>query len=355
MKNGAGAARLICVFTVCILLLGYNFYGRFLKTPAVQAVKPVSEKSEAESYENSSSAPEETEKKEETESGGSTSSAAAASVKSETSVPAAAKGTVKGKIINNYISPYKAGLSYNNVYVKNSAGVNISIKELLSAPLTFKIEKNDKPQVLIMHTHTTETYMTENTDYYTDAFSPRSRDKSVNMVSVGDIVAEKLNAAGIKTLHDTTEHDYPKYTGSYTRAAKTINGYLKKYPSIKIVLDLHRAAASSGNDKVKLTTEIGGKRAAQVMIVMGSQSGTQNHFPNWKENLKLALRLQQTIESKYPTLARPLSLTPNGYNECLTNGSLLIEFGTDANTVDEAHYSAELVGNSLADLLNNLK
>ena len=79
------------------------------------------------------------------------------------------------------------------------------------------------------------------------------------------------------------------------------------------------------------------------MIVMGSQSGTQNHFPNW------------TIESKYPTLARPLSLTPNGYNECLTNGSLLIEFGTDANTVDEAHYSAELVGNSLADLLNNLK
>ena len=174
-------------------------------------------------------------------------------------------------------------------------------------------------------------------------------------MSVGDIVAEKLNAAGIKTLHDTTEHDYPKYTGSYTRAAKTINGYLKKYPSIKIVLDLHRDAASSGNDKVKLTTEIGGKRAAQVMIVMGSQSGTQNHFPNWKENLKLALRLQQTIESKYPTLARPLSLTPNGYNECLTNGSLLIEFGTDANTVDEAHYSAELVGNSLADLLNNLK
>lgn len=355
MKNGAGAARLICVFTVCILLLGYNFYGRLLKTPAVQAVKPVSEKREIESYENSSSAPEETEKKEETESGGSTSSAAAASVKSETSVPAAAKGTVKGKIINTYISPYKAGLSYNNVYVKNSAGVNISIKELLSAPLTFKIEKNDMPQVLIMHTHTTETYMTENTDYYTDAFSPRSRDKSVNMVSVGDIVAEKLNAAGIKTLHDTTEHDYPKYTGSYTRAAKTINGYLKKYPSIKIVLDLHRDAASSGNDKVKLTTEIGGKRAAQVMLVMGSQSGTQKHFPNWKENLKLALRLQQTIESKYPTLARPLSLTPNGYNECLTNGSLLIEFGTDANTVDEAHYSAELVGNSLADLLNNLK
>mgnify|MGYP002442402645 FL=1 len=175
------------------------------------------------------------------------------------------------------------------------------------------------------------------------------------MVSVGNIVADKLNAAGITTLHDTTEHDYPKYTGSYSRAAKTINGYLKKYPSIKIVLDLHRDAAANGNDKIKLTTEIGGKRAAQVMLVMGSQSGSQTHFPNWKENLKLALRLQQTLENKYPTLARPLSLTSSGYNESLTKGSLLIEFGTDANTVEEAHYSAGLVGNALADLLNNLK
>ena len=134
------------------------------------------------------------------------------------------------------------------------------------------------------------------------------------MVSVGNIVADKLNAAGITTLHDTTEHDYPKYTGSYSRAAKTINGYLKKYPSIKIVLDLHRDAAANGNDKIKLTTEIGGKRAAQVMLVMGSQSGSQTHFPNWKENLKLALRLQQTLENKYPAPARPLSLTSSGYN-----------------------------------------
>ena len=332
MQNGAGAARLICVFTACILLLGYNFYGRFLKpSPAVQAVIPELEKREITSRKSSTSASEKTESKAETVSSASSDSTES-ETKSETSVAASAKGTVKGKIINNYISPYKAGLSYNNVYVKNSAGVSVDIKQLLNAPLTFKMEKSDKPQVLIMHTHTTETYMTENTDYYTDAFSPRSRDKAVNMVSVGNIVADKLNAAGITALHDTTEHDYPKYTGSYSRAAKTI-----------------------GNDKIKLTTEIGGKRAAQVMLVMGSQSGSQTHFPNWKENLKLALRLQQTLENKYPTLARPLSLTSSGYNESLTNGSLLIEFGTDANTVEEAHYSAGLVGNALADLLNNLK
>ena len=151
MRNGAGAARLICVFTACILLLGYNFYGRFLKTPAVQAVKPEPEKSEVTSSEISASAPEKTESRAETVSSASSDSTAS-ETKSETSVAASAKGTVKGKIINNYISPYKAGLSYNNVYVKNSAGVSIDIKQLLNAPLTFKMEKSDKPQVLIMHT-----------------------------------------------------------------------------------------------------------------------------------------------------------------------------------------------------------
>ena len=121
------------------------------------------------------------------------------------------------------------------------------------------------------------------------------------------------------------------------------------------MLDLHRDAVSANDtDKVKLVTEIEGKKAAQVMLVMGSQSGGVTNFPNWKENLKLAVRLQQKIEEKYPTLARPLSLMSKNYNESLTTGSLLIEFGTDANTLSEAHYSAELVGNAIAELLGGL-
>ena len=87
---------------------------------------------------------------------------------------------------------------------------------------------------------------------------------------------------------------------------------------------------------------------------MGSQSGSVTNFPNWQENLKLALKLQQTFEKMYPTLARPLSLMSKNYNESLTNGSLLIEFGTDVNSIDEATYSAEMVGNAIADLLNRL-
>lgn len=264
-------------------------------------------------------------------------------------------GAVKGKIIKKYISPYTAPSSYNGVYMKNSTGQDINIKDLLSAPLSFKVQKSEQPLVLIMHTHTTETFMPIDSEYYTEEFTSRTQDNSKNMAKIGEIVAKKLNDAGITTLHAKTQHDYPQYNGSYTRSAKTVNSYLKKYPSIKIVLDLHRDAISSGeSDKVKLVTKINDKNAAQVMLVMGSGTGSVTNHPNWKENLKLALRLQQTIEKEYPTLARPLSLVSKNYNQSLTKGSLLIEFGTDANSLEEACYSAELVGNSLVKLLNGL-
>lgn len=343
MRKNASVVRLVCVFTVCIALISYNIYSFCCKGRAAK-ITPLQAPTDGTAY---------LEKEEKTEEIKSEEAETAEQI--EESTPASTDGSVKGKVISRYISPYNAGLSYNGVYLKNSTDLTVDIKALLESPLTFKISKDGGPQVLIVHTHTTETYMTEESDYYTEAFSSRTRQSDKNMVSVGKRVAEKLNGAGIKTLHDTTEHDYPNYTGSYSRAANTINSYLKKYPSIKVVLDLHRDAVSSGeSDKVKLVTEIDGKKAAQVMLVMGSQSGSVTNFPNWKENLKLAVRLQQKIEQKYPTLARPLSLMPKNYNESLTTGSLLIEFGTDVNTLAEAHYSAELVGNALAELLSGL-
>ncbi len=264
-------------------------------------------------------------------------------------------GVVKGNIIEKFISPYTAKNSYNNVYLKNNTELSVDIKSLLSSPLGFKIKKSEEPQVLIIHTHTTETFMTEDRDTYTENDVSRTNDEAKNMISIGKIFADTLNAAGIKTVHDTTVHDFPKYSGSYTRAAKTITSNLKKYPSIKIVLDIHRDAISSGDtDKVKLTTKIDGKKAAQVMLVMGSQSGGVENFPGYKENLKLAVRFQQTMEAMYPTLARSLSLTSKNYNESLTSGSMLLEIGTDANTLGEVRYSAELAANALKCLLNTL-
>ena len=260
---------------------------------------------------------------------------------------------IKGKILEKYISPYNAPSSYDKVYMKNLTSAKIDIKTLLNAELSFKAAVNsDEPQVLIVHTHATESFMTEDKGYYTDSFSPRNRDNSKNMVKIGEVLTSKLNSAGIKTLHSKTQHDYPEYTGSYNRSAETIRWYLKKYPSIKVVIDLHRDSISDGDtDKSMLLTKIDGKKAAQVMLVMGSQTGNVSGHPNWKENLKLAFKLQQNIEKSYPTLARPLMLASKLYNQHLTKGSLLIEFGTDANTLSEAIYSAELVANAIAKTL----
>ncbi len=345
--------RLILCYTVCFLFLLYSFLGpnniKAQNEPTFTDIFSKTEQNDPKNEDLSEKNNETVSKKEEVSSS-STKTDTASKESAEVSASA-----IKGKVVTRYISPYNAGQSYSGVYLKNQTSEKIDIKSLLAKKSSFKIEKNDQPQVLIMHTHTTESFMETPADYYTEDFKPRTTDNSKNMVKIGDIIAKKLNQNGIKTIHDTTKHDYPEYTGSYGRAAKTINGYLKKYPSIKIVLDLHRDAISADGGKAKLVTEINGKKAAQVMLVMGSQTGSITGHPHWKENLSLAFKLQQTIEAKYPTLARPVMLASKKYNQSLTKGSLLIEFGTEVNTLSEASYSAELVGNSLVSLLNTLK
>ncbi len=352
MGNRGSIARFVSVCIICAATLFYGFYSLILEIPyVITAQTPKAEETSSSDTPSAEKTEGKTEEKKETQS----EAQQTGSEQTQSSVTAASDGVVKGKVIKKYISPYSAPLSYDGAYMKNNTDLAVDIKSFIDAPLSFKISKNDQPQVLIMHTHTTESYMKTDSDVYTDAHNARTLEENMNMVRIGDIVAEKLNEAGIKTLHDKTRHDYPEYTGSYSRAAKTICSYTEKYKSIKIVLDLHRDAVSSGeSDRVKLVTEIKGKPAAQVMLVMGSQSGSVTNFPNWQENLKLALKLQQTFEKMYPTLARPLSLMSKNYNESLTNGSLLIEFGTDVNSIDEATYSAEMVGNAIADLLNRL-
>ncbi len=278
---------------------------------------------------------------------------ASVDVESPESLAVSATGTAMGKVIEKFISPYTANTSYNNVYLKNNTELQIDLKEFVESDLKINIQKNSEPQVLIMHTHATESYLRHKESYYTENDTGRTTDNHFNVVALGKIITDRLNEAGINTLHDTTQHDYPSYNESYSRSAKTVRDYLNKYPSIKIVIDLHRdALAENDSDKVKLTTEIEGKKAAQIMLVMGAQCSKVKNFPNWRENLKLATKLQQTIESMYPSLARSIHFVAKNYNQSLSNGSMLIEIGTDGNTLDEAKYSAELLSNSLISLLN---
>jgi stage II sporulation protein P len=260
-----------------------------------------------------------------------------------------------GKIHSQFLSPYSAKLQYGGVYIKNSTGLNIDLKAELAAKLSLGIKKGSDPQVLIVHTHATESYMTEDRPFYTAADKSRTTDNAKNVTAVGDTLAAVIEAGGYKVLHDRTHHDHPAYNGSYNRAYTTINEYLKKYPGIKIVIDLHRdSIAMSGNDKAKPVVEIDGKKAAQVMLVVGSQTGSVTGFPNWKSNFRLAARFQQKMEKLYPGLPRQMLFCSRRYNMHLTTGSMLLEIGTDSNTLEEAKYSAELAGKALVALLGEI-
>ena len=281
---------------------------------------------------------------------------AVSSSSASSALVSAKPGEAIGKIYEQFLSPYSAKLAYNGIYIKNSTGLNINIKEELEKEFKLKISAGSEPQVLIVHTHATESFLAEERNYYTATDKSRDTNNQNNVTHLGEIVANKLKAAGIGVIHDKTQHDYPAYNGSYSRAKTTITEYLKKYPSIKIVIDLHRDSIDmKGQDKCKPTVLVKGKKAAQVMLVMGSETGTVTNFPNWRENLKLALRYQQTMEALYPGLARAMTFCSRCYNENLTTGSMILEVGTDSNSFKEACYSAELAGEALVSLLNRLK
>ncbi len=218
----------------------------------------------------------------------------------------------------------------------------------------FTVEKDGEPQVLIMHTHATESYEPYERDFYDASFNSRTTDKSMNMAAVGDKIAEQLEAAGIGVIHDTTLHDYPSYNGSYDLSRETVQKYLDEYPSIKVVLDVHRDAIErESGERIAPIAEINGKNAAQVMIICGCDDGTMN-MPDCMKNLRFACLLQRQMESDYPGLTRPVLFDYRKYNQDLTTGSILIEMGGHANSIEQAEYSGELVGKSLAKCLEEL-
>lgn len=218
----------------------------------------------------------------------------------------------------------------------------------------FTVEKNDEPQVLIMHTHATESYEPYERDFYDASFNSRTTDRSMNMAAVGDKIAEQLEAAGIGVIHDTTLHDYPSYNGSYDLSRETVQKYLDEYPSIKVVLDVHRDAIErESGERIAPLAEINVKNAAQVMIICGCDDGTMN-MPNCMKNLRFACLLQRQMESDWPGLTRPVLFDYRKYNQDLTTGSILIEMGGHANSIEQAEYSGELVGKSLAKCLEEL-
>lgn len=212
-----------------------------------------------------------------------------------------------------------------------------------------------EPQVLIIHTHATESFEPYTRDYFDTEFPFRTRDSSRNMVAVGAVLAQTLADNGISVVHDGTLHDYPAYTGAYDRSEETIRAILAEYPTIKVVIDLHRDAITEADgSRVAPVAEIDGKNAAQFMIIAGCDNEYFD-MPYYIENFKLAALLQNSAEVMYPGLARAVLFDYRNYNQHITTGSLLVEVGSHANSLDEALYTAQLLGESMAAALRSLE
>lgn len=232
---------------------------------------------------------------------------------------------------------------------------NDYVKEQMKVSTDIKIEAySEQPQVLIMHTHACESYLTGDGDYQDEEYTCRTTDASQSVVAVGQKIAERLAENGICVIHDGTLHDYPSYNGSYDRAEETITEILNTYPSIKAVLDIHRDGIVEGDGTpVAAVQEINGRKAAQVMIISAASDGYY-HVPNYLDNFHFACLLQQYMESENNGITRPILFEYCQYNQHLTTGSLLIEVGAQGNTLEQALYSGELIGESIAKALLTL-
>lgn len=245
-------------------------------------------------------------------------------------------------------------LSFGNGVIKNTTSLTDSqAREYLAQENPIQLDK-DGPQVLIMHTHATESFEPYDSDSYDTRHTWRSTDNRENMVAVGEEMAQAIRKHGIEVLHDDTQHDYPSYNGSYERSAQTVREYLKQYPSIKVVLDVHRDAVQRDSTLVKPVITVNGKKAAQLMIIAGCDDGTMG-MPDWGKNFRFAAGMQDAIESGCPGLTRPVFFCYRKYNQDLTSGSLLLEIGSHGNTLEEVLYTARLAGEQIGRYLKSLE
>ena len=266
----------------------------------------------------------------------------------------ATKSKSKGKTSEEAYQGGGTIVSYGDLQIQTKIPKSFyspDIKALLNQGSDLTIYDKSKPTVLIYHSHTTEAYSLLDTGYYISS-DARSNNSARNMVRVGDDLAAYLEKQGFTVIHDRTIHD-KDYTKSYDNSRVTIEKYLEQYPSIEVTIDVHRDDITYSNKtKVKPTAKINGKKAARMMIISGCEYNRVKNFPDWEENLKFDLQVQNKVNELYPGLMRPILFSERKYNMYETHYSFLLEVGTDANTLDEACYSARLFGNALGQLLN---
>ena len=254
--------------------------------------------------------------------------------------------TGKGKDGSKY-------LREGEVYVYNRTSFDLDASVLREG--TVDVNLGEGPQILIVHSHGSEAYSPSDGETYEESDPYRTTDCTHNVVKVGEEMATVFRAHGFQVIHDTTLFDYPSYNEAYDRSKAAVEQWLEKYPTIQVVLDVHRDALEGSNGEIyKMVSTEAGETVAQVMLVIGSSGGGAD-FPRWKDNLAFAVLLQRNLVRGYTSLARPIVLRNSRYNQQLLPGSILVEVGGHGNTLTEAIDGARLWADNVARTLLTLK
>ena len=232
---------------------------------------------------------------------------------------------------------------FENVKIKNETNFTLSNDILNPEGLNI----NGK-NILIFHTHTCESYTSSDEYTYTPTGSYRTTDLNYSVARVGDELEGYLKSYGFNVKHDKTYHDYPAYTGSYSRSLATVQNLLNE-EKYDIIIDLHRDAIGSRPDYAP-TVKIGDEYAAQLMFVLGSNGGGLYH-PNWSSNLKFAVKVQEVANTTYPGIFKPIIFRNSRYNQHLGKAACIIEVGSTGNTLEETLVSMKYLASVLDSVL----
>ena len=217
-------------------------------------------------------------------------------------------------------------VEYGKVKIKNQTTYTLS-EEILKPDI-----KIDNKNILIFHTHSCESYTPSEKYQYTQTGNYRTTDLNYTVTRVGTELENYLKQYNLNAVHNTSYHDYPSYTGSYTRSLQTVENMLQTTSS-DIIIDLHRDAIGSRPDYAP-TVKIGEDYCAQIMFVIGTNEGGLWH-PNWNDNLKFAVKIQEKAEEMYPGLFKPIMLTTSRYNQHTGKYANIIEVGATGNTLEQ--------------------
>ena len=247
------------------------------------------------------------------------------------------------QVITNNPLKENSNAQYRNVKIKNETSYNLT-EEMLKPDIAI-----DNKNIVIFHTHSCESYTPSEKYQYTQTGTYRTTDLNFTVARVGTELENMLKQYNLNVIHNTNYHDYPSYNGSYTRSLATVENILKTNPS-DIIIDLHRDAIGSRSDYAP-TVKIGDTdEAAQIMFVIGTNEGGLWH-PNWNQNLKFAVKVQEKAEEMYPGLFKPIMLTKSRYNQHTGKYASIMEVGATGNTLEQCLTSMKYLAKVMDEVL----